>query len=38
MIQLKKMHKTIFVVKYEIVFISDYPSTHIPMVVVSTLS
>jgi hypothetical protein len=38
MIQFEKRHKTIFVVKYEIVFIYDYPSTHIPMVVVSKLS
>ena len=38
MIQFEKMHKNIFVVKYEIVFIYDYPSTHIPIVVVSKLS
>ena len=37
-IQFEEMHKTIFVVKYEIVFIYDYPSTHIPMAAVSKLS
>ena len=38
MIQFEKLHKTIFVVKYEIGSIYDYPSTHIAMVVVSKLS
>ena len=37
-IQFEEMHKSIFVVKYEIVFIYDYPSTHIPMTAVSKLS
>jgi len=37
-IQFEETHKTIFVVKYEIVFIHDYPSTHIPMAAVSKLS
>jgi hypothetical protein len=37
-IQFEEMHKSIFVVKYEIVFIYDYPSTHIPMAAVSKLS
>ena len=32
------MHNIIFVVKYEIVFIHDYPSKHIPMVIVSKLA
>ena len=37
-IQFEEMHKTIYVFKYEIVFIYDYPSTHIPMAAVSKLS
>ena len=37
-IQFEEMHKTIFVFKYEIMFIYDYPSTHIPMAAVSKLS
>jgi hypothetical protein len=37
-IQFEEMHKTIFVVIYEIMFIYDYPSTHIPMAAVSKLS
>jgi hypothetical protein len=32
------MHNIIFVVKYEILFIQNYPSKHIPMVVVYKLS
>ena len=32
------MHNIIYVVKYEIVFIHNYPSTHIPIVVMSKLS
>jgi hypothetical protein len=37
-IQFEELHRTIFVFKYEIVFIYDYPSTHIPMTAVSKLS
>ena len=37
-LQFEEMHKTIFVVKYDIVFIYDYPSTHIPLAAVSKLS
>ena len=37
-IQFEEMHKTIFVFKYEIVFIYHYPPTHIPMAAVSKLS
>jgi hypothetical protein len=37
-IQFEEMHKTIFLVKYEIVFIYYYSSTHIPMAAVSKLS
>jgi len=37
-IQFEEMHKTIFVVKYGIVFIYYYSSTHIPMAAVSKLS
>ena len=37
-IQFEEMQKTIFVVKYEIVFIYYYSSTHIPMAAISKLS